>query len=194
MKYTEAEQEELQKTIEETQKKEEQKKKKVKAVKIVGGIALGIAGLGIIARVLLPNDANDVGNETSEETNITTETSIKSDIVVWENIGVGDGEVIKTYNDFKSFIKTAETLGANTEPLTYITEETFKDNVVVVGRLSREKCLCIKYYTIYIDKNYNVEADFEQEDDISGWDGPMPITLVQVMNKEEIEKGTFERK
>ncbi len=175
---------------------EEEKKKKAKTIKIVVGTTIGIVGLIIVAIVLLLDINKDdvIEHETSEEINIDTETNIKSDIVVWENIGIGSGEVIKTYSDFESFIKTAEALGANTEPLNYITEETFKDNVVAVGKISREKSLGVKYYIIYVDKNCNVEADFEREDAVSGWDGPIPITLVQVMNREEIEKGTFERK
>ncbi len=78
MSYTEAERESLQKTVEETQKKEEQKKKKAKAVKIVVGVITGIAALGMITTVLLPNTTNYLIE--SLECNINEASGIKWDI------------------------------------------------------------------------------------------------------------------
>ena len=100
MKYTEDEQEELQQTIEETQKKEEQKKKKVKTAKIVGIIALGIIGLAIAAKVLLPNDTNSLIE--SLECTIYRATAIELDInkdgIVGHIWQTNDKPVIYVYN------------------------------------------------------------------------------------------------
>lgn len=100
MKNIEVEKEELQKTIEETQKREEQKKKKVKAVKIVVGIITGIAALGMITTVLLPNTTNALISEL--EYNLFEKTGLLLDI---NNDGIiGRGHSVNSYSDVKPII------------------------------------------------------------------------------------------